>query len=127
MPEKTRVLGAKQPSDGVSDSAHGTPPPGETPAPPEDSPEVETPSLDLFTEKLPPSGRVLVNTSDWQGQVGSGVLPTGRGRGRPGGSPSALPQFLSDALQRHTLPVVCTCSAADVQAAFSTIVSRIQR
>lgn len=36
-------------------------------------------------------------------------------------------QFLSDVLQRHTLPVVCTCSAADVQAAFSTIVSRIQR
>ncbi|XP_024897901.1 phosphofurin acidic cluster sorting protein 2 [Pteropus alecto] len=164
MPEKTRALGAKQPSDGVSDSAHGTPPPGETPAPPEDSPEVETPSLDLFTEKLPPSGRVtkteslvipstrsegkqagrrgrstslkerqaarpqneransldnercpdtrsqlqiprktvydqlnhilvsddqlpehiiLVNTSDWQGQVGAGVLPTGRGHLTP--------------------------------------------
>lgn len=37
------------------------------------------------------------------------------------------PQFLSEVLQRHALPVVCTCSAADVQAAFSTIVSRIQR
>lgn len=37
------------------------------------------------------------------------------------------PQFLSGVLQQHTLPVVCTCSAADVQAAFSTIVSRIQR
>lgn len=41
--------------------------------------------------------------------------------------PRPPPQFLSDVLQRHTLPVVCTCSAADVQAAFSTIVSRIQR
>lgn len=41
----------------------GTPPPGETPAPPEDSPEVETPSLDLFTEKLPPSGRVTKTES----------------------------------------------------------------
>ncbi|XP_017900878.1 PREDICTED: phosphofurin acidic cluster sorting protein 2-like [Capra hircus] len=50
-----------------------------------------------------PENIILVNTSDWQGQ------------------------FLSDVLQRHTLPVVCTCSAADVQAAFSTIVSRIQR
>lgn len=53
-------------------------------------------------------------------------------RGRVGwgdcSPPCALaPQFLSDILQRHTLPVVCTCSAADVQAAFSTIVSRIQR
>ncbi|XP_011376038.1 phosphofurin acidic cluster sorting protein 2 [Pteropus vampyrus] len=184
MPEKTRALGAKQPSDGVSDSAHGTPPPGETPAPPEDSPEVETPSLDLFTEKLPPSGRVT--------KTESLVIPSTRSEGKQAGrrgrstslkerqparpqneransldnercpdtrsqlqiprktvydqlnhilvSDDQLPehiilvntsdwqgQFLSDVLQRHTLPVVCTCSAADVQAAFSTIVSRIQR
>ncbi|EQB77581.1 hypothetical protein CB1_000409006 [Camelus ferus] len=138
VPERTRALGGKQPSDSISDSvAHSAPPAGEQPAQPEESPEVETPALDVFTEKLPPSGRItkteslvipstrktvydqlnhilisddqlpeniiLVNTSDWQGQ------------------------FLSDVLQRHTLPVVCTCSAADVQAAFSTIVSRIQR
>lgn len=57
----------------------------------------------LVSDDQLPENIILVNTSDWQGQ------------------------FLSDVLQRHTLPVVCTCSAADVQAAFSTIVSRIQR
>uniref|UniRef100_G3TXF7 Phosphofurin acidic cluster sorting protein 2 n=1 Tax=Loxodonta africana TaxID=9785 RepID=G3TXF7_LOXAF len=57
----------------------------------------------LISDDRLPENIILVNTSDWQGQ------------------------FLSDVLQRHTLPVVCTCSSADVQAAFSTIVSRIQR
>ncbi|EGV94914.1 Phosphofurin acidic cluster sorting protein 2, partial [Cricetulus griseus] len=57
----------------------------------------------LVSDDQLPENIILVNTSDWQGQ------------------------FLSDVLQKHTLPVVCTCSAADVQAAFSTIVSRIQR
>ncbi|XP_011939599.1 PREDICTED: phosphofurin acidic cluster sorting protein 2 isoform X7 [Cercocebus atys] len=186
-PEKTRSLGGRQPSDSVSDTvALGVPGPREQPGQPEDSPEAEASTLDVFTERLPPSGRItkteslvipstrsegkqagrrgrstslkerqaarpqneransldnercpdarsqlqiprktvydqlnhilisddqlpeniiLVNTSDWQGQV----------------------EFLSDVLQRHTLPVVCTCSPADVQAAFSTIVSRIQR
>ncbi|EDL97406.1 rCG27700, isoform CRA_b [Rattus norvegicus] len=173
VPEKTRSLGGKQPSDSISDTvALSMPVPREPPGQPEESPEAETSTLDVFTEKLPPSGRIikteslvipststslkerqaarpqneransldnercpdtrsqlqiprktvydqlnhilisddqlpeniiLVNTSDWQGQ------------------------FLSDVLQKHTLPVVCTCSAADVQAAFSTIVSRIQR
>ncbi|KAM7092324.1 phosphofurin acidic cluster sorting protein 2-like [Molossus nigricans] len=50
-----------------------------------------------------PENIILVNTSAWQGQ------------------------FLSEVLQRHLLPVVCTCSAADLQVAFGTIVSRIQR
>src|SRR4029434_10113338 len=30
-------------------------------------------------------------------------------------------------LQNHNLPVVCTCTTADIQAAFNTIVSRIHR
>lgn len=105
----------------------------------------------LISDDQLPENIILVNTSDWQGQVGRGRASSlqggGRGSGQPGmlwipdgcrvagkrgggsrGLPSALgPQFLSDVLQRHTLPVVCTCSAADVQAAFSTIVSRIQR
>ncbi|XP_025133236.1 phosphofurin acidic cluster sorting protein 2 isoform X7 [Bubalus bubalis] len=185
VPEKTRVLGGKQPSDSVSDSvAHSTPAPGEPPAPPEESPEVETSALDLFTEKLPPSGRIT--------KTESLVIPSTRSEGKQAGrrgrstslkerqparpqneransldnercpdtrsqlqiprktvydqlnhiliSDDQLPeniilvntsdwqgQFLSEVLQRHTLPVVCTCSAADVQAAFSTIVSRIQR
>ncbi|KAJ7338796.1 hypothetical protein JRQ81_012698 [Phrynocephalus forsythii] len=57
----------------------------------------------LISDDQLPENIILVNTSDWQGQ------------------------FLSDVLQKHTLPIVCTCSSADVQAAFSTIVSRIQR
>uniref|UniRef100_H3AH03 Phosphofurin acidic cluster sorting protein 2 n=1 Tax=Latimeria chalumnae TaxID=7897 RepID=H3AH03_LATCH len=50
-----------------------------------------------------PENIILINTSDWQGQ------------------------YLSDVLQKHDLPIVCTCSTADIQAAFTTIVSRIQR
>ncbi|XP_026976606.1 phosphofurin acidic cluster sorting protein 2 isoform X11 [Globicephala melas] len=185
VPEKTRALGGKQPSDSISDSvAHSAPTPGEQPAPPEDSPEVEPSALDTFTEKLPPSGRIT--------KTESLVIPSTRAEGKQAGrrgrstslkerqparpqneransldnercpdtrsqlqiprktvydqlnhiliSDDQLPeniilvntsdwqgQFLSDVLQRHTLPVVCTCSAADVQAAFSTIVSRIQR
>ncbi|XP_077910436.1 phosphofurin acidic cluster sorting protein 2 isoform X2 [Halichoerus grypus] len=212
VPEKTRALGGKQPSDSVSDTTHGllgpetgprgeapagrayhrapfsasqsTPAPGEQPAQPEDSPEVETSTLDVFTEKLPPSGRIT--------KTESLVIPSTRSEGKQAGrrgrstslkerqparpqneransldnercpdtrsqlqiprktvydqlnhiliSDDQLPeniilvntsdwqgQFLSEVLQKHTLPVVCTCSAADVQAAFSTIVSRIQR
>ncbi|XP_064427791.1 phosphofurin acidic cluster sorting protein 2 isoform X7 [Mirounga angustirostris] len=212
VPEKTRALGGKQPSDSVSDTTHGllgpetgprgeapagrayhrapfsasqsTPAPGEQPAQPEDSPEVETSALDVFTEKLPPSGRIT--------KTESLVIPSTRSEGKQAGrrgrstslkerqparpqneransldnercpdtrsqlqiprktvydqlnhiliSDDQLPeniilvntsdwqgQFLSEVLQKHTLPVVCTCSAADVQAAFSTIVSRIQR
>ncbi|XP_048371576.1 phosphofurin acidic cluster sorting protein 2-like isoform X1 [Sphaerodactylus townsendi] len=57
----------------------------------------------LISDDHLPENIILVNSSDWQGQ------------------------FLSDVLQKHALPVVCTCSPADIQAAFSTIVSRIQR
>ncbi|XP_047651092.1 phosphofurin acidic cluster sorting protein 2 isoform X2 [Phacochoerus africanus] len=185
VPEKMRALGTKQPSDSTSDSvAQSAPAPGEQPAQPEDSPEAETSALDVFTEKLPPSGRIT--------KTESLVIPSTRSEGKQAGrrgrstslkerqparpqseransldnercpdtrsqlqiprktvydqlnhilvSDDRLPdniilvntsdwqgQFLSDVLQRHTLPVVCTCSPADVQAAFSTIVSRIQR
>ncbi|TRY91375.1 hypothetical protein DNTS_008523 [Danionella cerebrum] len=50
-----------------------------------------------------PDSIILINTSDWQGQ------------------------YLSEMLQNHGLPVVCTCTTADIQAAFSTIIARIQR
>ncbi|XP_060037157.1 phosphofurin acidic cluster sorting protein 2 isoform X2 [Erinaceus europaeus] len=209
VPEKTWTPGSRQPSDSVPDVvAHSPPAPGEAPSQPEDSPEAETPTLDVFTEKLPPSGRITKTESLVIPSTRSEGKQAGR-RGRstslkerqparpqneransldsercpdtrsqlqvtpPGQSrvwavvPSAphsdlvsqiprktvydqlnhilisddqLPeniilvntsdwqgQFLSDVLQRHTLPVVCTCSPADVQAAFSTIVSRIQR
>ncbi|EPQ10179.1 Phosphofurin acidic cluster sorting protein 2 [Myotis brandtii] len=50
-----------------------------------------------------PENIILVNTSDWQGQ------------------------FLSDTLQGHRLPVLCTCFTADVPAALSSIIWWIQR
>ncbi|XP_047668658.1 phosphofurin acidic cluster sorting protein 2 isoform X6 [Tachysurus fulvidraco] len=57
----------------------------------------------LVSDDFLPDSIILINTSDWQGQ------------------------YLSDVLQNHTLPVVCTFTTADVQAAFNTIISRIQR
>ncbi|XP_059540575.1 phosphofurin acidic cluster sorting protein 2 isoform X2 [Myotis daubentonii] len=185
VPEKTWALGGKQPSDSASEPvAHSTPTPGEQPAPPQDSPEPETSALDVFTERLPPSGRITKTESlvipstrseaKQAGRRGRSTSLKERQPARPQSeransldsercpdtrshlqiprktvydqlnhilvSDDQLPeniilvntsdwqgQFLSDVLQRHTLPVVCTCSAADVQAAFSTIVSRIQR
>ncbi|XP_043998218.1 phosphofurin acidic cluster sorting protein 2 isoform X6 [Gambusia affinis] len=57
----------------------------------------------LVSDNHLPDSIILINTSEWQGQ------------------------YLSDLLQNHHLPVVCTCTTADIQAAFNTIVSRIQR
>ncbi|XP_071222943.1 phosphofurin acidic cluster sorting protein 2 isoform X1 [Salvelinus alpinus] len=57
----------------------------------------------LVSDHHLPDSIILINTSDWQGQYLSGVL------------------------QSQHLPVVCTCTTADIQAAFNTIVSRIQR
>ncbi|KAE8587722.1 hypothetical protein XENTR_v10022080 [Xenopus tropicalis] len=57
----------------------------------------------LISDDHLPENIILINTSDWQGQL------------------------LSDILQKHDLPLVGTCSPADIQAAFNTIVSRIQR
>lgn len=39
------------------------PAPREQPGQAEDSPEAETPTLDVFTEKLPPSGRITKTES----------------------------------------------------------------
>uniref|UniRef100_A0A672J6P3 Phosphofurin acidic cluster sorting protein 2-like n=1 Tax=Salarias fasciatus TaxID=181472 RepID=A0A672J6P3_SALFA len=52
----------------------------------------------LISDERLPESIILINTMEWQGQVGD---------------------FLT--------PIVSTCSAADVQAAFNTIVTRIQR
>ncbi|KAF7710745.1 hypothetical protein HF521_009617 [Silurus meridionalis] len=57
----------------------------------------------LVSDDHLPDSIILINTSDWQGQ------------------------YLSDVLRNRTLPVVCTFTTADVQAAFNTIISRIQR
>lgn len=84
----------------------------------------------LVSDNQLPDSIILINTSDWQGQVR---------HDRTGSAPLQLAvsffslefllvsQFLSDMLQNHHLPVVCTCTTADIQAAFNTIVSRIQR
>uniref|UniRef100_A0A671SQW1 Phosphofurin acidic cluster sorting protein 2-like n=1 Tax=Sinocyclocheilus anshuiensis TaxID=1608454 RepID=A0A671SQW1_9TELE len=57
----------------------------------------------LVSDSHLPDSIILINTSDWQGQ------------------------YVSEVLQNHGLPVVCTCTMADIQAALSTIISRIQR
>ncbi|XP_043347388.1 phosphofurin acidic cluster sorting protein 2 isoform X10 [Dermochelys coriacea] len=178
VPEKTKSLGSKHPGDSISDTVSCEPSQ-------QDSQEAELSTLDVFIEKLPPSGKITKTESLI---IPSTSRPEGKQTGRRGRSTSLkerqparpqneransldnerspdtrhhlqiprktvydqlnhilisddqLPeniilvntsdwqgQFLSDVLQKHTLPVVCTCSSADVQAAFSTIVSRIQR
>ncbi|XP_077192672.1 phosphofurin acidic cluster sorting protein 2-like isoform X2 [Paroedura picta] len=57
----------------------------------------------LVSDEQLPESIILVNITEWQGQ------------------------YLCDQLQEHKQPIVSTCSMADVQAAFNTIVSRIQR
>ncbi|XP_056228653.1 phosphofurin acidic cluster sorting protein 1-like isoform X3 [Seriola aureovittata] len=55
----------------------------------------------LFSDDQIPESIILINTTDWQGQ------------------------YLSEVL--FDQPIVCTVSSADVQAAFSAVISRIQR
>ncbi|XP_072240111.1 phosphofurin acidic cluster sorting protein 1-like [Leuresthes tenuis] len=55
----------------------------------------------LFSEDHIPESVILINTTDWQGQ------------------------YLSELLFNQ--PIICTVSAADVHAAFSAIIARIQR
>ncbi|NWZ68075.1 PACS1 protein, partial [Acrocephalus arundinaceus] len=57
----------------------------------------------LVSDEQLPESIVLVNVAEWQGQ------------------------YLSEQLQAHKQLVVSTCSVADIQAAFNTTVSRIQR
>ncbi|MBN3272542.1 PACS1 protein, partial [Polyodon spathula] len=57
----------------------------------------------LISDEQLPESIILINTTDWQGQ------------------------YLSEILHEQNQPIVSTCSAADVQAAFNTIVTRIQR
>uniref|UniRef100_A0A665X0E1 Phosphofurin acidic cluster sorting protein 1 n=1 Tax=Echeneis naucrates TaxID=173247 RepID=A0A665X0E1_ECHNA len=55
----------------------------------------------LLSDSALPENLILVNGTDWQGQV----------------------RFIS--VQRH--PVVCTCSAAEIQAVLSAVLTRIQK
>nr|XP_023680815.1 phosphofurin acidic cluster sorting protein 2-like isoform X1 [Paramormyrops kingsleyae] len=57
----------------------------------------------LISDEQLPESIILINTTDWQGQ------------------------YLAEILHEQNQPIVSTCSAADVQAAFNTIVTRIQR
>ncbi|XP_006515842.1 phosphofurin acidic cluster sorting protein 2 isoform X15 [Mus musculus] len=79
VPEKTRSLGGKQQlSDSVSDTvALSAAVPREPSGQPEDSPEAETSTLDVFTEKLPPSGRII--------KTESLVIPSTRSESKPAG------------------------------------------
>ncbi|KAL2086582.1 hypothetical protein ACEWY4_017641 [Coilia grayii] len=57
----------------------------------------------LNSDETLPDSIILINTTDWQGQ------------------------YLNEILHEHSQPIVSTISSADVQAAFTTIVTRIQR
>ncbi|XP_072356475.1 phosphofurin acidic cluster sorting protein 1-like isoform X4 [Scyliorhinus torazame] len=57
----------------------------------------------LISDDQLPESIILVNTMDWQGQ------------------------YLYERLHEKSQPMVCTCSVADIHAAFNTIVTRIQR
>ncbi|XP_013870597.1 phosphofurin acidic cluster sorting protein 2 [Austrofundulus limnaeus] len=57
----------------------------------------------LISDERLPESIILINTTEWQGQ------------------------YVADLLHEQAQPIVSTCSAADVQAAFNTIVTRIQR
>ncbi|XP_016353193.1 phosphofurin acidic cluster sorting protein 2-like isoform X2 [Sinocyclocheilus anshuiensis] len=57
----------------------------------------------LNSDEHLPENIILINTTDWQGQ------------------------YLNEILQEHKQPIVSTVSPTDVQAAFNTIVTRIQR
>ncbi|XP_052007171.1 phosphofurin acidic cluster sorting protein 1 [Xyrauchen texanus] len=57
----------------------------------------------LISDERLPENIILINTHDWQGQ------------------------YVAEVLQKQSQPIVSTCSAADVQAAFNTIITRIQR
>ncbi|XP_078515678.1 phosphofurin acidic cluster sorting protein 2 isoform X2 [Lissotriton helveticus] len=184
VPEKTRSLGSKRHSDEVSDSVSFE-------ASQQEAQDLELSTLDVFIERLPPSGKITKTESliipstryHWQHTRSEGKLTGRRGRStslkerqpaRPQNeransldnerspetrnhlqiprktvydqlnhiltSDDHLPeniilintsdwqgQFLYDILQKQALPLVCTCSTADIQAAFNTIVSRIQR
>uniref|UniRef100_A0AAY4EBK5 Phosphofurin acidic cluster sorting protein 2 n=1 Tax=Denticeps clupeoides TaxID=299321 RepID=A0AAY4EBK5_9TELE len=57
----------------------------------------------LISDERLPECIILINTVDWQGQ------------------------YIAEVLHKQNQPIVSTCSAADVQAAFNTVVTRIQR
>ncbi|XP_043551032.1 phosphofurin acidic cluster sorting protein 2-like [Chiloscyllium plagiosum] len=57
----------------------------------------------LISDDQLPESIILVNITDWQGQ------------------------YLYERLHEKSQPMVCTCSVADIHAAFNTIVTRIQR
>ncbi|RXM33670.1 Phosphofurin acidic cluster sorting protein 1 [Acipenser ruthenus] len=67
----------------------------------------------LISDEQLPESIILINTTDWQGQI---HVPL-----------RSLFQYLSEILHEQNQPIVSTCSAVDVQAAFNTIVTRIQR
>lgn len=96
----------------------------------------------LISDERLPESIILINTVEWQGQVwvflcmaplhlfhlwfGLAVLGFISDRDLTRFSRVTL-QYVADLLHDQAQPIVSTCSAADVQAAFNTIVTRIQR
>lgn len=88
----------------------------------------------LISDERLPESIILINTVEWQGQVGAlflcvapfTLISTPFWLPPTRFSPVTL-QYVADLLHDQAQPIVSTCSAADVQAAFNTIVTRIQR
>uniref|UniRef100_A0A3Q2NUY5 Phosphofurin acidic cluster sorting protein 2 n=1 Tax=Fundulus heteroclitus TaxID=8078 RepID=A0A3Q2NUY5_FUNHE len=142
--DKTKSGNDKFPDDDERDNSSYEQPEAVTP-----TTELEMDNMDTFLERLPPSGKMtktesLIISSNRQeaklaGRRGRSTSLKERQPSRPQNErANSLDngrsldtrchlQYLSDLLQNHHLPVVCTCTTADIQAAFNTIVSRIQR
>lgn len=81
----------------------------------------------LFSDDQIPESIILINTTDWQGQVcqSSPFTLSTVVRSDVSHPPCLSLQYLSELL--FDQPIVCTVSSADIQAAFGAIISRIQR
>jgi len=84
----------------------------------------------LLSDSALPESLILVNGTDWQGQVSLGAshdnvrfsLSIARLTSCVG-----LLQYVAEQLQGQRHPVVCTCSAAEIQAVLSAVLTRIQK
>lgn len=88
----------------------------------------------LLSDSALPESLILVNGTDWQGQVN----PSSSSRhfiNTPLVSSPHTPtliggfvlQYVAEQLQGQRHPVVCTCSAAEIQAVLSAVLTRIQK
>lgn len=86
----------------------------------------------ILSDSALPESLILVNATDWQGQVTFRV-PLKKQHGAHCFHCKlylfcvSLVQFVAEQLQGQRHPVVCTCSAAEIQAVLSAVLTRIQK